>query len=200
MTWCPWFKKSKIDDHPVVEEVKEHIEDLVENAQEHVEEFIEEVKEDIQEHVEELVENVQEHVEEFVEEVKDDVEDIVAEFVDEALDEVKDNLFESSTREQINEHEVVTEMPETREDDLITETAGSVVDESMTEGLNNVTDLLTEGNDKVEIPEVSNNLDDIYGTVTTKDCDSCTEEKIIYNTNDSIIPDKCNKCVYKYMN
>ena len=45
-----------------------------------------------------------------------------------------------------------------------------------------------------------NNLDDIYGTVTTKDCDSCTEEKIIYNTNDSIIPDKCNKCVYKYMN
>ena len=21
-----------------------------------------------------------------------------------------------------------------------------------------------------------------------------------YNTNDSIIPDKCNKCVYKYMN
>ena len=26
MTWCPWFKKSKIEEHPVVEEVKEHIE------------------------------------------------------------------------------------------------------------------------------------------------------------------------------
>ena len=33
MTWCPWFKKSKIEEHPVVEEVKEHIEDLAEDVQ-----------------------------------------------------------------------------------------------------------------------------------------------------------------------
>jgi len=200
MTWCPWFKKSKIEDHPVVEEVKEHIEDLAEDVQEHVEEFIEEVKEDVKEHVEDLVDNVQEHVEEFAEEIKDDVDEIVTEFVDEAVEEVKDNLFESITRKDVEENEVVTEMPETREDDLITETAESLVDESMTEGLNNATELIMEGDDKVEMPEVNNDLDNIYGSVRTKDCNSCTEEKIFYSTIDPVIPDKCHKCKYKYIN
>lgn len=209
MTWCPWFKKSKIEEHPVVEEVKEHIEDLAEDVQEHVEDFIDEVKEDVQEHVEDLVENVQEHVEEFAEEIKDDVDEIVTEFVDEAVEEVKDNLFESMTRKDIEENEVVTrlpeyemvsEMPETREEDLITETAESLVDESMTEGLNNATELIMEDDDKVEMPEVNNDLDNIYGSVRTKNCDSCTEEKIFYNTIDPVIPDNCDKCKYKYIN
>jgi len=209
MTWCPWFKKSKIEEHPVVEEVKEHIEDLAEDVQEHAEEFIEEVKEDVKEHVEDLVEEVKDDVEEFVEEIKDDVEQIVTEFVEEAVEEVKDNLLESITKKDIEENEVVTklpeyemvsEMPELREEDLITETAESLVDESINEGLNNATELIMEDDDKVEMPEINNNLDDIYGSVRTKNCNSCTEEKIFYNTKDSIIEDNCDKCKYKYIN
>ena len=194
MTCCPWFKKSK------VEEVKEHIEDLADDVQGHVEEFVEEVKDDVKEHVEELVENVKEDANDFIEEAKDDVEEIVTEFVEEAVDEVKDKIFESLTRKDIEENEVVTEMPENMEDDMITETAESVVEESVNEGLNNVTEFIKEDDDKFEMPEVNNNLDDIYGSVRTKDCNSCTEEKIFYNTNDSIIPDNCDKCKYKYIN
>ena len=194
MTWCPWFKKSK------VEEVKEQIEDLADDVQEHVEEFVEEVKDDVKEHVEELVENVKEDANDFIEEAKDDVEEIVTEFVEEAVDEVKDKIFESLTKKDIEENEVVTEMPENKEDDMITETAESVVEESVSEGLNNVTEFIKEDDDKFEMPEVNNNLDDIYGSVRTKDCNSCTEEKIFYNTNDSIIPDNCDKCKYKYIN
>ncbi len=194
MTWCPWFKKSK------VEEVKEHIEDLADDVQEHVEEFVEEVKDDVKEHVEELVENVKEDANDFIEEAKDDVEEIVTEFVEEAVDEVKDKIFESLTKKDIEENEVVTEMPENKEDDIITETAESVVEESVSEGLNNVTEFIKEDDDKFEMPEVNNNLDDIYDSVRTKDCNSCTEEKIFYNTNDSIIPDNCDKCKYKYIN
>ncbi len=194
MTWCPWFKKSK------VEEVKEQIEDLADDVQEHVEEFVEEVKDDVKEHVEELVENVKEDANDFIEEAKDDIEEIVTEFVEEAVDEVKDKIFESLTKKDIEENEVVTEMPENKEDDMITETAESVVEESVSEGLNNVTEFIKEDDDKFEMPEVNNNLDDIYGSVRTKDCNSCTEEKIFYNTNDSIIPDNCDKCKYKYIN
>jgi 3-methyladenine DNA glycosylase AlkC len=135
-----------------------------------------------------------------VEEAKDDVEEIVTEFVEEAVDEVKDKIFESLTKKDIEENEVVTEMPENMEDDMITETAESVVEESVSEGLNNVTEFIKEDDDKFEMPEVNNNLDDIYGSVRTKDCNSCTEEKIFYNTNDSIIPDNCDKCKYKYIN
>lgn len=200
MVCCPWWKNSKIEEHPVVEEVKEHIEDLAEDVQEHVEDFIEEIKEDVQEHVEDLVEEVKDDIEEFVEEVKDDVDEIVTEFVDEAVDEVKENLLESITRKDIEENEVVTEMHETREEDLITETAESLVEESMTEGLNNATELIMENDDKVEMPEVNNDLDNILGTVRTKNCDYCKEENIFYNTNDAVIPNKCHKCKYKYMN